>query len=155
MHVIVAEGLVAHPLKLVITVPGAHVVGDLAEVRNLIVFEQRIPAPVENANVRRVVNQVVRDMHADRHMMSATTASGESGVHTCGIDPLDLREMVDVIVDCAMACGNAWCRFFIAAAQPDAACAEPVKIATQHLVATAPGKHHAIAVHVADRAARR
>ena len=57
--------------------------------------------------MRRVVNQIVRDIHPDRRMMAATATAGETAVHSGRINAFDLREIMDVVVHNAMTGGNA------------------------------------------------
>src|SRR5512137_1820363 len=86
-------------------------------------------------------------------MMPAASAAGEASVHAGRIDLLDSREVVDVVVDHAMARQHPWGGGFVAAAQPHAACAEVVKVAALHGMAEAAVQHSAVTAHIAHGAA--
>ena len=135
VNVIVAEGVVAIEFVLVVTIPAAHVVRNFAEIKNLVVFKQRIPTAEQHPCVRRAVNQIVRNIHAHRRMMPAATTAGETGIHARRINPLNQREVVNVIINNAMSGGNARVTFFIPTAQPHTTGTQIIKVATQNFVA--------------------
>ena len=112
---------------------------------------------MQNADVRRDFDEVVRNAHADALRVAATTAAGNRAAKTAvnrrGINPRDDTGIRDEVVHDKIARRHARRTGFVAAAQLHAAAGEVLQNTTHNAVGVATVDIHGKIVHVPQRAA--